>query len=195
MERRAVSEIRHELDLAKAVASGELPSPSEWGNSKYYRVRISGVGCAWRAKNREYCYRPASIWLAPEMVQRVAGLALVSEHPPTGILNGRTFYERIVGICVLGFVEGDELWAVCRIIDDGAAEILNSGEYDTSPACSFDPDQNTVLQLGDAPLLLEGNPNFLDHVALVAAPNKGVWNRDGELGVEISSSEKELENA
>jgi hypothetical protein len=186
-------EIRHELDVAKAVAAGELPSPSEYGNSKYYRLRISGTGVAWRARHQEFCYRPASIWLAPEMCERVAGLPVVAEHPPGGALDGRSFYERIVGICVLGFLEGDELWAVCRIIDDGAAAILNSGSYDTSPAVTFSSDQNTILNIGDEPLLLEGNPRHLDHLALVAA---GVWNKTGDdPGVEISSSEKELENA
>jgi hypothetical protein len=82
---------------------------------------------------------------------------------------------------------------VCRIVDDGAAEIISNQAYDTSPAVTFSPDQNIMIQIGDEPLLLEGNPRFLDHVALVAA---GVWNKSGEdLGVEISSSEKELADA
>jgi hypothetical protein len=55
------------------------------------------------------------------MVQRVAGLFLVSQHPPEGTLTGRAFYQTVVGACVLGFPEGDELWAVARIIDEGAA--------------------------------------------------------------------------
>ena len=32
-----------ELDVAKAVADGRLPSPTEFGNSKYFRLRISGT--------------------------------------------------------------------------------------------------------------------------------------------------------
>ena len=200
-----MSEIRHELDVAKAVASGELPSPTEYGNSKYFRLRISGTGVAWRGKHQEFCYRPKSIWTSPEMIQRVSsGLLLIFEHPPGGVLDGKAFYERVAGVCTLGFVvEGAdgsaELWAVARVVDEVAAGIIASGQFDTSPACSFDASDNSVLQLNDGPLLLEGNPRFLDHVALIFAPGRGVWSKGGEdLGVDVTpenETEKELADA
>ena len=200
-----MSEIATELDVARAVASGELPSPTEYGNSKYFRLRISGTGVAWRSKHREFCFRPRSIWTSPEMIERVgAGLLVIFEHPPGGTLDGRNFYERICGVCVHGFVvEGAdgsaELWAVARVVDEVAAGIIASGDFDTSSACTFDASDNTVVQLDDGPLLLEGNPRFLDHVALIFAPGRGVWSKGGEdLGVDISSeneTEKELEHA
>jgi hypothetical protein len=146
-----------------------VTSPTQFGNSKYFRLRVSGSGTAWRSKHREYVYRPASIWCSPEMVARVPGLPVIAEHPDKGTLDGPEFYKRIVGICILGFVEGDELWAVCRVVDDHAATILTSGFYDTSPSVVFaDPDQNVVLKIGDGDDLhdpmIEGTPSFLDHV-------------------------------
>jgi len=188
--------VTNELDIARAVASGELPSPSSFGNSKYFRLRISGSGVSYRSKYQEFVYRPANVWTSPEMVQRVAGLPVIAEHPEKGTLDGRSFFELVVGICVLGFVEGDELWAVCRIIDDRAATILTSGFFDTSPSVTFGPDQNVVIQVDEAPFLLEREPQFLDHIALLdtSEGNRGVWNRTGDLGLEISEPEKETEN-
>jgi colicin import membrane protein len=191
-----------ELDIARAVASGELPSPTAFGNSKYFKLRISGTGVAWRNKHQEYVLRQRSIWCAPEMAARVgAGLPVIAEHPPgKGTLDGPSFFERIVGICVLGFVEGDELWAVCRVIDDHAAKVLASGFFTTSPSVVFgDADQNVFLKIGDEDLLIEGVPSFLDHVALVdtSTGNSGVWDhsKDGtDLGLEISEPEKETTN-
>jgi hypothetical protein len=197
--------VTNELDVAKAVASGELPSPTAFGNSKYFKMRISGSGTAWRSKHREYVYRSAAIWCSPKMCERVRGLPVISEHPEGGTLDGRSFYQQICGIIVLGVVEGDELWGVCRIIDDRAATILTAGYYDTSPSCVFSDDQNIALKIGDGDdandLLIEGEPSFLDHVALVdtSAGNSGVWSKGDldadNLGVEISETEKDSENA
>ena len=39
---------------------------------------------------------------------------------------------------------------------------------DASPSVVFaDPDQNVMLKIGDEDLLIEGEPSFLDHVALI----------------------------
>jgi hypothetical protein len=180
-----------ELDIARAVAAGELPSPSEFHNSTYYKVRVSGVGVAWREKHQEFCYRPPSVWLSDEMCQRVCGLPLIAEHPLSATLDGPAFYQRIVGICLFGFVEGDELMAIARVIDDQAAAIIEAGNWDTSPSVAFEPEQNVLLKVGDDKLLVEDNPVLLDHLALVNTEHgrKGVWNRakDGaNLGVELS---------
>jgi hypothetical protein len=190
----------NELDVARAVADGRLPSPTAFGNSKYFRLRLSGSGTAWRSKHREFVYRSASIWCSPEMIERVRGLPVIAEHPSEGTLTGPEFYRRIIGIVVLGFVENDELWGVCRVIDDHAAKILTSGFFTTSPSVVFsDPDQNVFLKIGDEDLLIEGVPSFLDHIALVdtSTGNSGVWDRskDGtDLGLEISEPEKETTN-
>jgi hypothetical protein len=179
-----------ELEVAKSIAAGELPSPFEFQNSKFYRVRVSGTGVAWRNRNREFVYRPPSVWLSPEMCQRVAGLPLVAEHPNKNILDGKSFYDSIVGVLIHGFAENDELYGIARIIDQRACAILDGGNFDTSPSVILDS-QGIVLQIDDDPLLIEGTPLLLDHLALVntVQGNKGVWNRssDGaDVGVEIS---------
>jgi hypothetical protein len=61
-------------------------------------------GTAWRSKHKEYVYRSAAIWCSPEMVARVPGLPVIAVHPDKGTLDGRSFYERIVGICNLKYL-------------------------------------------------------------------------------------------
>lgn len=192
--------VTNELDIARALMSGELPSPTQFGNSKYFRLRISGTGVAWRSKHREFVYRSAAIWCSPEMIARVPGLPVIAEHPEKGTLDGPNFFSRIIGICTVGFVEntdkGPELWAVCRVIDDHAAKVLTSGYFDTSSSVVFgDPEQNVVIRVGDADLLIEGEVTFLDHCALIdtSEGNKGVWTRDTDVGVEISEPDERLQ--
>jgi hypothetical protein len=177
-----------ELDVARAMADGRLPSPTEFHNSKFYRVRISGTGVAWRPSVGEFVYRPPSVWLTDEFCERVRGLPVIAEHPDKKILDGDNFYSRIVGICTFGFVEGDELWGIVRVFAERAAEILNGGAFDSSPAVNFAPGQNIKLQLDGDTLLIEDDPALLDHVALVdtSEGNRGVWTRDADPGVEIT---------
>jgi len=190
-----MSAIITELDIARGVASSELPSPTQFANSKYFRMRVSGCGVAYRKKYGEYTYRPASVWCSPSMIARVAGLPVIEGHPPDAVLDGPQFYQRIVGICVLGFVENNELWSVVRIISDRAASILMGGFYDTSPSCTFSDQQNTVIEVDGEPLLIESEPSFLDHCALVDTSNgnAGVWGiakAGSEIGVQISEKEQ-----
>jgi hypothetical protein len=37
-----------ELEVARGVAAGALPSSTEFQNSKFYKMRVSGTGVAWR---------------------------------------------------------------------------------------------------------------------------------------------------
>jgi hypothetical protein len=190
MERR-VSEM-HELDVAKAIAAGELPSPTRFHNSTYYKVRVSRTGCAWREQHKEFCYRSPEIWLSDEMCQRVCGLPLIAEHPLSATLDGPAFYQRIVGILVFGFPEGSDLMGIARVIDEQAAAIIESGNWDTSPSVAFELGQNLKLKAGDDTVLIEENPAQLDHLALVNTEDgrrRGVWNRakdGGDLGVELT---------
>jgi hypothetical protein len=181
-----------ELEVAKLIAAGELPSPTEFHNSRFYCMRVSGTGVAWRRRNLEFCYRSPTVWLSPEMCQRVAGLPLVEQHPDKNILDGKSFYDSIVGIFIYGFVQGDTLYGIARIIDDRACAVLDGGQWDTSPSVTLD--SRVVLKVGYDPLLIEDKPSLLDHVALV---QKGVWSRDADEtpGVEISQSSQERESA
>jgi hypothetical protein len=123
----------NELQVAERIVDGTLPSPQQFGASWYWAIRISGVGCAWRASMNEYCWREPDMWLSPEMCARATGLRVLVDHPESGVLNSPEFAMRCVGVTVFGYTKGDELWAIARILDSGANEILQAGAYeDTS---------------------------------------------------------------
>jgi hypothetical protein len=171
-----------DLDIARALADGSLLSPQRFGNSWYWNIRISGVGCAWRESLQEYCWRDASIWLSQEMCIRCSCIPILMGHPEIGILNSREFADRCVGNTVHAFVKDDELWGIARILDAGANEILASGGYnDTSPAVVFDPGSGTRIEIDGKTCLVEGCPALIDHLALTPL---GVWTREGAPGVE-----------
>jgi len=173
-----------ERDIVLALARGDLPSPTEFYGSKFYRVRVSGTGAAWRSNQREFCYRDPRIFLSDRMCHRVCGLPLIVAHPKEKMLNGDSLAASIVGVLLYGYVQDDSLWGIARIIDERTCELLDAGEFDTSPSVLFDPADNVTVPVnsGDK-LLIEGEPALLDHVAIVP---KGVWTRGGEAGVEIS---------
>ena len=115
-----------ELDIARAIASGELPSPTKFMNSRFYKMRVSGTGVAWRNAHREFCFRPPAVWLCDKMIERVPGCPVIAEHPPfRATLDGPAFHERVLGICVLGFVDGTDLMSIVRVFDERVAEILD----------------------------------------------------------------------
>ena len=87
----------NELQLAERIADGTLPSPTEFMNSWYWMLRISGTGVAWRASVGEFCLRDPALWLSEEMQRRCLGLPVVMEHPAAGILNSAEFAARAVG--------------------------------------------------------------------------------------------------
>jgi hypothetical protein len=170
-----------ELEIARGVADGSLPSPTEYLNSFYWSIRISGVGVIWRgAPINEFAYRAPDIWLSDAMIARVPGLPVTAEHPPVGTLNSHEFAQRAVGACLFGFIRDNELWAIARILDRHANELMQEG-LDTSPGCQFSPGAGARLTVDGKPFLVEGNPCLLDHIAIV---EKGRWTRDGAAGVE-----------
>jgi hypothetical protein len=74
------------------------------------------------------------------MCVRAASLPVLIDHPASGTLNSPEFAARCVGVTVHGYVRIDELWAIARVLDSGANEILAAGAYeDTSPAVTFAP--------------------------------------------------------
>jgi colicin import membrane protein len=174
----------NELQVAKRIADGTLPSPQQFGASWYWAIRISGTGCAWRGSMNEFCWREPGIWLSPEMCTRAASMPVLVDHPEKSVLNSPEFAARCVGVTVFAYVRGDELWAIARILDSGANEILSAGAYaDTSPAVTFAPGTGARIDIGGKALLIEPEPMLLDHVCLTA---KGVWTRDGTPGVETT---------
>jgi colicin import membrane protein len=179
-----------ELDVAMAVASGALPSPTQFHNAFYVNLRITGTGVAWRASINEFVYRDPKTWLSNEMRRRVLGLPVVIEHPAGDLMTSRYFGERVVGVIVHAMVRGSGLWGVARIIDATACQMIAAGLFDTSPAAVFDDSPGAYVDVDDdAKLLVEASPALLDHLALiyVAGGNKGVWQRDKGPGVEVST--------
>lgn len=177
-----------ELDVARAIAAGTMPSPTRFLNAALYALRFTGTGVAWRDAAKEFCYRPSGVWLTPEMADRVRGVPIIFMHPPKGILDGNEFVKRVVGSVIFGWPRGDELWCVGRILDQDAAAVLDGDEFDTSPAVTFGTVDNTVIEIEGDKLLVEGEPQLLDHLALCP---RGVWSRNGAPdGVEINSAEE-----
>jgi hypothetical protein len=175
----------NELVIAMRIADGTLPSPAEFMNSYYWLLRISGTGVAWRESIGEFCFRAPDIWLSEEMQRRCLGLPVVMEHPDAGILNSAEFGARAVGMIVYSFVRDTDLMGVARILDKQAIEILKEGA-DTSPAVQFTPDSGARIEIDGKPLLVEGVPMLLDHLAICS---RGVWTREGLPGVENTNDE------
>jgi hypothetical protein len=175
-----------ELDIAQGVASGALPSPTEYYNAFFWSIRISGCGCIWRSDPGEFAWRDKSIWLSGEMISRVPGLPVVMEHPPVGTLNSYEFGMRAVGTCLFGFIKDEELWGIARVLDRQANALMLEG-WDTSPGVQFEPGDGARIMVDDRPMLIEGTPCLLDHIAIC---EKGRWTRDGQPGIENENTEE-----
>jgi colicin import membrane protein len=178
----------NELQVAERIADGTLPSPQVFGNSTYWAIRISGTGAAWRSGQNEFVWREPKVWLTEEMTARATGLPVLVDHPTNGTLNSPEFAARCVGVTTYAYIRGDELWAIARILDSGANEILQAGAYeDTSPAVSFAPGTGARIDVGGKSLLIEPEPMLFDHICFCA---RGVWSRDGAPeGVETTNTE------
>jgi hypothetical protein len=194
-----------ELDIARAIAEGTLPSPQHIENSYLVALRISGTGCAWRPAHREFCWRAPEIWLSAVMMRRCTGLFVVVEHPPgaDGLLTLPFLRQSIVGVCVFPFVRDAELWTVARLLSREAAEAISDPdgfEVDTSPCVLFDPGAtaSSMLTLGRGEkLLVEPVPQRIDHLALVITPTGdagGVWSR-GNAGAGAGAEQPQLQEA
>ena len=175
-----------ELQVARLVAAGKIKSPATFRGSLFISLRVSGVGIAFRAKTGEWVLRPRDVWLTPHMVARCAGVPLIWEHPPAQLVDGEELRRRIIGTLLMGFIKGDELWAISRIVDRGAAELLRTVELDTSPSVAFTPNSKLkFLQVGARRLLIEDSPSLLDHLCVT---QRGVWTRDAaNPGIERSA--------
>jgi len=174
--------IETEMDAAKAMALGLLPSPTKFGNVHLFAMRITGTGTAYRSKDEEFVYRPPDEYLNDEFMQRCNGLPVIFMHPEkSATLNSKEFASRIVGVIMLPYlIEAErEVWGIARIYDDQAIDLMKSQQLSTSPAVVFrkivDSD---FIELHDGKrLLIEGKPALLDHLAICET---GVWDKMGE---------------
>jgi len=177
-----------ETDVARAVEAGELASPSVFANSWYFRIRISGTGFAYRPRLKEYVWRDANLYLTPKFTERCLGLPVVIMHPDKEMLDGQELADRIVGTVVRAWIEGDEVWAVTRILNEAAARYIVDNKLSTSPGVVFlNPKVNEKIEMEDGyQMLVEADPSLLDHVAICP---EGVWDKkSGPTGIDVDGS-------
>ena len=173
-----------ELDVAEMIRDGDLTSPQDIGGSHLFKIRITGVGVAYRPKHDEWVYRRPENYLTARFLDRCKGLFVIWEHPAKAVLNSQEFSRRVVGtIMGVVFIENNEVWGIARIADKSAIRDMQEGSLSTSPSVVFrDPSVNLRLDGEDgSTMLVEGAASLLDHVAIC---KNGVWDKDnGPTGV------------
>ena len=179
-----------ELDVAQLMSEGLMPSPQRYANVWLLAIRITGTGMAYRHKMNEHVWRDPSIYLNDEFLRRCNGLTVIMDHPDGSILDTEEFKDRAVGSVLLPYIKGDEVWGIAKIYDASAMEEIKRGlipgeEVSTSPSVVFNQDSGNVTlttESGD-PLLIEGVPFLLDHIAIVTKDHgsRGVWDKNGPI--------------
>lgn len=176
-----MSKIETELDAARAIADGTLPSPYTYGNVTLFAMRITGTGTAYRSKDDEFVYRPPEQYMNQEFLDRCNGLPVIFHHPEKSTLNSKEFEDRIVGVIMLSYLleEEKEVWGIARVYDDFAIELMKNNQLSTSPAVVFKKlVDSDFIELHDGKrLLIEGKPILIDHLAIC---DTGVWDKLGE---------------
>lgn len=177
--RRAIADGLTELDIAKAIRDERLSSPQRYENIWLFDVRVTGTGTAYRSGLDEYVYRPPENFLTDEFLERCNGLPLIFEHPKKSILNTEEYRDRAIGVVILPYIKGDEVWGIAKVFDEDAAQLMRTSHASTSPAVVFrDAGSTETVQLKDgSTVLIEGKPSYLDHLAIC---EEGVWDKGGE---------------
>lgn len=177
-----------ETDIAKAIRDGELESPQRIGDLWLFDVRITGTGVSYRPKHEEYVYRPPEFYLTDEFLARCSGLPVIFDHPEKkGQIDTDEWRQRAIGSIVLPYIPNEtterkdptEVWGIARIHDGDAAELMMTSHISTSPAVKFGAAGSTkTVRMDDGSrLMIEGNPNYIDHLAVCP---EGVWDKGGE---------------
>ena len=183
-----------ETDVAKLISEDLLASPQMYANIALLAIRITGTGLAFRSSIGEHVWRDPSLYLNNEFLQRCNGLMVIMDHPETQVLTTEEFKNRAVGSVLLPYIKGDEVWGIAKIYDQDAIKEILEGEVSTSPAVVFDNTAGniTLTTENGEPLLIEGVPFLLDHIAIVtkARGSKGVWDKGGDAtGVLLTNNE------
>ena len=85
------------------------------------------------------------------------------------------FAKRVIGTLTNSWVaDNGEVWAIARVYDAEAAEIMATRQLSTSPTVTFSEMQDSIIKIDGQPLLVEGSPVLLDHVAIC---EQGVWDK------------------
>ena len=189
-----ISMAKTEYDYAELISKNILPSPQMYANVMLLAIRITGTGLAYRSSIGEHVWRDPSLYLNEEFLKRCNGLTVIMDHPETAVLTSEEFKNRAVGSIMLPYLQGDEVWGIAKIYDQDSANEILEGEISTSPSVVFDNTAgNTTLTTENGePLLIEGVPFLLDHIAIVtkARGSKGVWDKGGDAtGVLLTNPE------
>lgn len=167
-----------ELDVAKSIRDGLLPSPQQYENVWLFDLRITGTGTSYRMALDEYVYRPPENFLTDEFLERCNGLPVIFEHPEKSILSTKEYRDRAIGTIVLPYIKGDEVWGIAKVFDADAAALMCSTHASTSPAVIFrDAGSAESVEIDGKSVLIEGKPSYLDHLAVC---QEGVWDKGGE---------------
>lgn len=183
-----------ELDAARLVMRGVLPSGFKYMNVSLFDMRVTGTGVAWRSALNEITYRPPEYYMNDEFLQRCQGLPVVWMHPngdDVGIMKSDEYDDQNIGSLFLPYLKHDvqEVWAIAKVWDDAAADIMREKQLSTSPGVFVAP----ILKQGDnesGQIYIEGKPQLIDHLAICP---QGVWDKGGEpAGVTLSTTGAEI---
>ncbi len=165
----------NETQVASLIADGTLSSPQYFINMWMYAIRVTGTGVTWRSADQQMAFRDPENYLTPEFLQRVAGVPLIWLHPEKNKLDSDEFAKRVIGTLTNSWVaDNGEVWAIARVYDAEAAEMMATRQLSTSPTVTFSEPQNAIIKIDGQPLLVEDSPVLLDHVAIC---EQGVWDK------------------
>ncbi|WP_347004198.1 NUDIX hydrolase [Enterobacter roggenkampii] len=182
----------NETEVAALIADGTLSSPQFFINMWMFAIRVTGTGVTWRSADQQMAFRNPDDYLTPEFLQRVAGLPLIWLHPEKNTLDSNEFAKRVIGTLTNAWVaDNGEVWAIARVYDAEAAEIMATRQLSTSPTVKFVEVPDSIIEIDGQPLLVEPSPELLDHVAIC---EQGVWDKLlNPTGVKSDSIPKEAE--
>ncbi|HEE9822324.1 TPA: NUDIX domain-containing protein [Citrobacter braakii] len=165
----------NETEVAALIADGTLSSPQFFINMWMFAIRVTGTGVTWRSADQQMAFRNPDDYLTPEFLQRVAGVPLIWLHPEKNKLDSDEFAKRVIGTLTNSWVaDNGEVWAIARVYDAEAAEMMATRQLSTSPTVTFSEPQNAIIKIDGQPLLVEDSPVLLDHVAIC---EQGVWDK------------------